>query len=221
MILLTNETVDILLKSNGIFSEIDENYNTKILKLQNAGLLNKNEEFYNNEMKLILNVRSGKDVIDERNLQIQNFFVDGSYRRLGVGYSNSVYPNGPVYDGNYTLFSNYEFNDKTKPFLQKNIFGQTVANNETRISIFTFNILNNATVSSSLGTAISGTYYIDGDRLYANFDEGYYATIGEIAKSQYIYQKTPGGYIFTHYVWNKNEKKYEIVHVNHLIRLLL
>ena len=224
MILLTNQTVDTLLKSNNIVCSGNENYNNKILKLKNAGLLNKNDEFHNKDTSKTISDKDCNCSVPvnkfiNSNTQIQDFFIDGSYRRLGVGYSTCVFPNGPVYDGNYTLFSNYECNDKTKPFLQKNIFGQTVANNETRISIFTFNILNKATVSSSLGTASSGSYYIDGDTLYANFEEGYYSTIGKIAKSQYIYQKTPGGYTFTHNVWNNTENKYEIVHVNHLIRL--
>ena len=222
MILLTNETVDILLKSNGIFCEIDENYNTKILKLQNAGLLNKNEEFYNNEMKLILNVRSGKDVIDGINTQIQDYLIDGTYRRIGVGLPTCVFPNGPLFEGNFTIFSNYECNDKTKPFLQKNILGQTVANNnEARISLFSFNILNKAYLSTNTGTALSGNYYIDGDKLYANYDLGYFASIGKLIKVQYVYQKTPGGYTFTHNVWNKNENKYEVFAINQFIRLLL
>ncbi len=221
MILLTNETVDILLKSNGIFCEIDENYNTKILKLQSAGLLNKNDEFYNNEMKSTLNVRSGKDVIDGSNTQIQDFFIDGTYRRVGVGLPTCVFPNGPLFEGNFTIFSNYECNDKTKPFLQKNIIGQTVANNETRISLFSFNILNDAFLSSNIGSALSGSYYIDGDKLYTNYDIGYFAAVGKLSKVQFIYQKTPGGYTLTQNVLNVKENKYEVFSISQFIRLLL
>ena len=46
MILLTNETANILYSSN-------ENYNNKIQKLKNAGLLNKNDEFYNNDKDVL------------------------------------------------------------------------------------------------------------------------------------------------------------------------
>ncbi len=225
MVLLTNQTVDILLKSNNIDCSSNENYDNKILKLKNAGLLNKNDEFHNED--------TSKKSISDRDCncsgpvnksfqsQIQDFFIDGSYRRVGAGYPTCVFPNGPVFEGNFTIFSNYECNDKTKPFLQKDILGQTAANNDVRVSVLTFNVLNNALISTNTGTAISGSYYIDGNKLVANYNDGYYASIGTLTKNQYIFQKTPGGYTLTHNLWNDNESKYEVFAINQFIRLLL
>jgi hypothetical protein len=227
MILLTNETVDMLLKSNNIVCSSNENYNNKIQKLKNAGLLNKNDEFYNNDKDLVLKSGSDKDcncsgqVNKSFHTQIQEYFIDGSYRRVGVAYPTCAFPNGPIYEGNFTIFSNYECNDKTKPFLQKNILGQTLANNEPRVSLFSFNILNNALLSTNTGSSLSGSYYIDGDKLYANYDEGYFSSTGKLNKVQYLYVKTPGGYTLTQSLWNVNQNKYEVFGITQFIRLLL
>lgn len=222
MILLTNQTVDMLLKSNNIVCSSNENYNNKILKLKNAGLLNKNDEFHNQDTSKSISDRDcscSVPVNKSIQTQIHEYFIDGSYRRLGAGYPTCVFPNGPVYEGTFTIFSNYECNDNTKPFLQKNILGQTVANNDVRVSLLTFNVLNNAFISTNTGTAISGSYYIEGNKLYANYNDGYFASMGTLTKNQYVFQKTPGGYTLTHNVWNENQKKYEIFAINQFIKL--
>ena len=227
MILLSNETVDLLLKINGLLNLDDESYNSKILKLKNAGLLN-NDEFYGKDTEANNIEKKNCDCSDNNtvqksngdNMNIEEFLIDGTYKRTGVGYPNCVYPNGPTYEGTFTIFSIYECDDNTKPFLQKNIYGQTQAINKTRVTSFSFNILNDALLSNSLGSALSGHYLIDGDKLYANYDMGFHSTYGRIAKYQYVFQKIPDGYMITVNIFNTNENRYEIASISRLNRLL-
>ena len=229
MILLSNETVDLLMKINGLLNNNNESYTSKILKLKNAGLLNNNDEFYFKDTAVLINATEEKDCncgdnttpqkINGTHMNIEEFFIDGTYKRSGVGYPNCVYPNGPTYEGTFTIFSCYECDDNTKPFVQKSIYGQTQAINKTRVTSFAFNILNDALLSNSLGSALSGHYVIEGDKLYANYDMGYHVSYGRLAKYQYVFQKIPNGYMVTVNIFNTTENKYEIASLSRLNRL--
>ena len=225
---LCEESLNLLFTLCSKSFQPNESYENKIKILKNEKILLNDVNYTNN--KTIDDTDSEPDDTNDTDSEpddtndtdsekLNAFFIDGAYRRVGAGLPTCVFPNGPLYEGNYTIFSNYECADKTKPFLQKNILGQTVANNnEARISLITFNILNNTFVSNNFGNALSGRYYIKGDMLYTNY-KGYSSQIGKLCKMQHIYQKTPGGYSLRQNLWNVNENKYEIFAISQLIRL--
>jgi hypothetical protein len=147
---------------------------------------------------------------------IKNYFKDGMYTVFGVGIPSCTFPNGPTYEGDVKIYSTYQCNDLTQPFLQKNIVSETgVSLVDTRISVFTFNINNSAIAVNNLGSAHGGTYTITENKnnekiiLTAVYDEGYDNSLGKNVPIKIVFQLTPAGFTALHYYLDKG-KRYQI-----------
>jgi hypothetical protein len=286
--LLSNDTVDFLLRSNNISGNVSDSYDNKIDKLKSAGLLMKNHDFYRveeNKSKSVncgCGVNTAASVIKKQlvlggtggiNLgwgiggndgtntggagfvgndgtyttggagddtyvvdnvgdfndtyvggsacnatggDIKNYFKDGMYTVFGLGIPSCTFPNGPTYEGDVKIYSTYQCNDLTQPFLQKNIVSETgVSLDDTRISVFTFNINNSAIAVNNLGSAHGGTYTITENKnnekiiLTAVYDEGYDNSLGKNVPIKIVFQLTPAGFTALHYYLDKC-KRYQI-----------
>ena len=278
--LLSNDTVDFLLRSNNISGNVSDSYDNKIDKLKSAGLLMKNHDFYrveenksksancgcgvNTAASVIkkqrvvggtdtlgadttdfdpdagdifdtdlvpagvdnagtdtyLDGRDGNDTyyvdgsaFNATGGDIKNYFKDGMYTVFGVGIPSCTFPNGPTYEGDVKIYSTYQCNDLTQPFLQKNIVSETgVSLVDTRLSTFTFNINKSTIAVNNLGSAHGGTYTITKNQkniLTATYDEGYDNSLGRNVPIQIVFQLTPAGFAALHYYLDKG-KRYQI-----------
>ena len=144
---------------------------------------------------------------------IKNYFKDGYYTLFGVGIPSCTFPNGPTYEGDVKIYSTYQCNDVNQHFLQKNILSETLASlDNTRVSIFTFNINNSAIAVNNLGSAHGGTYIITENQkniLTATYDEGYDNSLGRNVPIKIVFQLTPAGFTALHYYLDKG-KPYQI-----------
>jgi hypothetical protein len=144
---------------------------------------------------------------------IKNYFKDGMYTVFGVGIPSCTFPNGPTYEGDVKIYSTYQCNDLTQPFLQKNIVSETgVSLVETRLSTFTFNINKSTIAVNNLGSAHGGTYTITENKkniLTATYDEGYDNSLGKNVPIKIVFQLTPAGFTALHYYLDKG-KRYQI-----------
>lgn len=216
---LSDFSVSCLLKINNIPHDDNEDYSTSINKLKAAGILMKDEEYSSNVFRSVpCSACDDDDIIydsdcDCRDVNdLQDFFVDGLYTTTGVSIPSCVYPNGTTYNGTAKIFSNYECEDKNKQFLQKTIVRETLADiNTTRLTIISFNINSQSIFTTNLGTARTGKYYINGNTLITDFNEGYLQTFGKnvVTRAQYI--KTPNG--FTNILYYLNNGTYEVVFI--------
>lgn len=83
--------------------------------------------------------------------------------------------------------------------------------NTTRLTIISFNINSQSIFTTNLGTARAGKYYINGNTLITDFNEGYLHTIGKNVKTRAQYIKTPHG--FTNILYYLNNGTYEVVFI--------
>ena len=226
--LLSNETVEFLMTSNNISVSMNESYDNKIDKLKSAGLLMKNHDFYgveSNNSKSTgcgCGVNTSSSIINQSNEKtrdwgrgsIKNYFKDGIYTLFGVGIPSCTFPNGPTYEGDVKIYSTYQCNDVNQPFLQKNILSETLASlDNTRVSIFTFNINNSTIAVNNLGSAHGGTYTITENQnniLTAFYDEGYDNSLGRNVPIKIVFQLTPAGFTALHYYFDKGFTQYQI-----------
>ena len=195
---LLNQTVEFLLNFHNIKINLDTTYNDKINLLKSKNLLIQDEVYYNSEdtisAKNSLSKEAYLEIPKNYPASIETFFIDGNYTCMGAGIPSCTFPNGPKYNGTVKISSIFQCDKLTRPFVQTNLYIETVLTfNKTRSHIISFLPNNTMTMISSLGTLLTGQYDLTNNYLYVNCS-GYSHSLGYNTRFQLIYQKTPGGF---------------------------
>lgn len=195
---LLNQTVEFLLNFHNIKINLDATYNDKINLLKSKNLLIPDEVYYNSEdtisAKNSLSKQFDSEIPKNYPASIETFFIDGNYSCMGAGIPSCTFPNGPKYNGTVKISSIFECDKLTQPFVQTNLYIETVLTiNKTRSHIISFLPNNTMTMVSNFGTLLTGQYDLTNNYLYVNCS-GYSHSLGRNTRFQLIYQKTPAGF---------------------------